>query len=196
MKPIPFPKPSFEEKTKKSMKRTIRIYGLIAGSISAVLMVLAMYFSEEIGFDRGMLVGYSSMIISLSMIFFAIQSYKKSSGRQTLSFKESFKIGMWVTVISALCYTITWMFVYHFMMPDFWQKYIAYELDKMHKAGASAAEIQKYMSNASSMVDSYKNPVFVFFMTFLEPLPVGLLMTLIASFISMRKHKAAMQAAR
>lgn len=176
------------------MKRTIRVYGLIAGVISSVLMILAMAFKDAIGFEKGMLVGYTSMIISLSMIFFAIQSYKKNTGRQTLSFKESFKIGLWVTIISSLCYAITWMFVYHFFMPDYMQNYMNYEVEKMRKAGASAAKIQEYIASSNKMAEWFKNPIFVFLEAFLEPLPVGLLMTLVASFISMSKHKAAMRA--
>lgn len=177
------------------MNRIIRVYGLISGGIAAVLMVLAMCFHEQIGFDKGMFVGYTGMIISLSMIFFAIQSYKKNTDRQTLSFKESFKIGIGITIISAACYSIAWMIFSHFYMSDYMQQYVNYELDKMRKAGASAAQINEYLDSANKMEHMYKNPAMRFLMVMLEPLPVGLLMTLIASFISMYKHKSVMRSA-
>lgn len=176
------------------MKKTIRVYGLISGGIASILMVLAMCFHDQIGFDKGMLVGYTGMIISLSMIFFAIQSYKKYTNKATISFKESFKIGMGITLISAACYSIAWMIFSHFFMADYMQQYINYEMGKMRQAGASAAQIQEYVAEANVWAERYNNPIIRFFMVMLEPLPVGLLMTLVASFISMSKHKAAMRA--
>ena len=46
------------------MKKVILTFGLIAGAISASLMVVSMVFADRIGFDRGYLVGYTTIVLS------------------------------------------------------------------------------------------------------------------------------------
>ena len=57
----------------------------------------------------------------------------------------------------------------------------------MKAEGASAAEIRKQVKQTAEMMKLYKNPLFNIVMTYMEILPVGLVITLIASMILKRK---------
>ena len=60
-------------------------------------------------------------------------------------------------------------------------------INKAKLSGASAIEIKKTMESMNQMKNWYKNPILVFLITLLEPTPIGLLFTLVSSFILKRK---------
>ncbi len=60
-------------------------------------------------------------------------------------------------------------------------------LDELKASGASQAEIDKETKEMAGFVVMYKNPLFDAMMTYVEILPVGLIVTLISSLILKRK---------
>ena len=40
------------------MKKIVLTFGLIAGSILSAMLLIALRFQDDIGFDRGMVIGY------------------------------------------------------------------------------------------------------------------------------------------
>ena len=72
-------------------------------------------------------------------------------------------------------------------MPGFMDKYSAYEIAKMQAAGASAAAVQAQIQGLKHYTEMYNHVLFNSAMTFLEPLPVGLLITLVSAAILRKK---------
>ena len=52
------------------MKKTVLVFGLIAGVLMSVMMLITLPFIDRIGFDRGAVVGYTGMVLSFLLIFF------------------------------------------------------------------------------------------------------------------------------
>ena len=46
------------------MKKIVWTFGLISGAILSLLMVATMPFVDRIGFDKSMVVGYTTMVLS------------------------------------------------------------------------------------------------------------------------------------
>src|ERR1700730_16635147 len=46
------------------MKKTILIFGLISGAISSLMMVATVPFADRIGFDKGAVIGYASIVLA------------------------------------------------------------------------------------------------------------------------------------
>lgn len=165
------------------MKKTILTYGLISGTISVLLFLCTFPFMKEMDNSSGMLVGYTGMILAFALIFFGISSFKKNQGN-TLTLKQGFKIGLGITIISSACYALMWVIAVQFFIPDFMDNMISSELAKMQNNGATAAEIKKYTSDVKFFKKIYENPVGIFLFTMIsEPIPVGIVVTLIASLI-------------
>jgi len=59
------------------MKRIVLTFGLISGAVAAVLMFSTMLFADRIGFDRGLIVGYTTIVVSLLLVPFGIRSYRE-----------------------------------------------------------------------------------------------------------------------
>lgn len=170
------------------MKRIVLTYGLISGAIIAALMVATIPFMDRIGFDYGMVIGYTSMVLAFLLVFFGIRSYREKVGKGEISFGRAFKVGILITLISCICYVVTWEILYFNFLPDFTEKYSSYLLEKERAAGASAEEIAKKVEEINNMKWVFQNPFLNAAVTFLEPLPVGLIMTLISAAM-LRKHR-------
>lgn len=171
------------------MKKTLLTFGLISGAIAAVWMVATIPFIDEIGFDKGMIVGYTGMVLAFLLVFFGIRSYRDTVGNGHISFGRAFTVGILITLISCICYVITWEIVYFNFLPDFAEKYSNYMIEKTRSSGASAEEIAKQVEQMKNMKSIYDNPFLNAAITFLEPFPVGLLITLISAAILRRRPR-------
>jgi len=74
-------------------------------------------------------------------------------------------------------------------MHDFMEKYGAYVIEKARAAGASPAALQAKIQEVQQMKQMYENPFFNVAMTFLEPFPVGLAITLLSAAILRKKPR-------
>ena len=63
----------------------------------------------------------------------------------------------------------------------------AYHLQKLKESGESAAEIAKQAAEMRRTKEMYQNPLYNFAITFMEPFPVGLLMTAVSAFVLRKK---------
>jgi len=174
------------------MKKIVIVNGLIAGVIVAAMFLITMGLYHKNGnFEGGMLIGYASMLLAFSLIFVAIIRFRDKYNNGVIGFGKAFRIGLYITLIASTIYVVTWLIDYYVFIPDFADKYAASMIDKLKTSGASAAEIAKQAKEMDNFKEMYKNPVMVVLFTYLEILPVGLLLTLIASFILKRKVKPA-----
>jgi len=169
------------------MRKTILKYGLISGAIISVLMSATVPFAHQIGFERGMFVGYTTMVLAFMMVFLGIRSYRDNEGNGQISFGRAFAIGISITLIMSFCYVFTWEIIYFNFMPNFMDDYAAHMVEKMKASGATAAAIQTQIQEMEKFKEMYKNPIINCLMTFIEPFPVGLLITLISAAILRRK---------
>lgn len=168
------------------MNRVVWKYGLISGAILAALMFLTIPFVESIG-DLGVVVGYTTMVVGFAMIFFGVRAYRDGEGGGRVAFGRAFLIGLAITLIGSLCYMGAWEVLSHRYMPDFADRYAARIMEKARADSMPAAELAATQLKMDQFVVSYRNPWFRLPMTLLEPLPVGLLLSLVAAGMLRRK---------
>jgi hypothetical protein len=173
------------------MKKNIIIYGLIAGVIVSVLMLSSVnYLSHcegNVDYNTSMLIGYAGMLIAFSLVFIGIRNYRDKYNGGVIGFGKAFKIGMLIVLIASTIYVIAWLIDYFFFIPDFAEKLSANMLAELKASGASQMEIDKQTKEMANFVTMYKNPFYNAMMTYVEILPVGLIVTLISSLILKRK---------
>ena len=169
------------------MKRTVLTFGLIAGGIMAAMMLITTLFMDEIGFDKGEIVGYTTMVLAFLMTFFGIKSYRDNVAGGAITFGRALVVGLLITTVATVCYVATWEGIYYKLTPDFGEKYAAYQVERMKASGATQAQIDARARQMEEFSAMYRNPFVNVALTFLEPLPVGLLMTLISAGILRRK---------
>jgi hypothetical protein len=174
------------------MRKIVLTFGLIAGAILSAIMFLTLPFHDQIGFDyRGYIVGYTSMVLAFLLIYFGVRSYRDNVGAGQVTFGQAFKVGILIMLVASVCYVISWEIVYERFAPDFISKYAAYAIEKARAGGATAAQLAAKQQEMMQFAEMYKNPLFRAGMTLLEPLPVGIIFTLLTSWLLSRRKKEA-----
>jgi hypothetical protein len=171
------------------MKKTVWTFGLISGAIISILMLVTIPFQDRIGFDHSLIVGYTTMVAAFLLIYFGVRSYRDNVRGGTVRFGRAFVVGALIALISCVCYVATWEVMYFKFMPDFLSKYQAHQLEKARAGGATEAALAKQKAEMDKLGEMYKNPVINSAMTFVEPLPVGLVIALVSAGILSRARK-------
>jgi hypothetical protein len=174
------------------MRKIVLTFGLIAGGILSAMMLLAFVFQDQIGFDKGAIVGYTSMVLAFLMVYFGVRSYRETIGGGTVTFGRAFVVGLSITLVASACYVATWELVYYKLAPDFSDKYAAYAIAQAKKAGATEAQLVAKAKEMADFKTMYANPLVNMAITLLEPLPVGILFTLVAAGVLSRKRRDAL----
>jgi Protein of unknown function (DUF4199) len=173
------------------MKKTVLTFGLIGGAIMAIMMFATLPFADRIGFDRGMIVGYTTIVLGFMLVFFGVRSYRENVGDGQITFGRAFAVGILITLVTSLCYVAAWQVLYFKFMPDFFEKYTAYVIEKARASGASQQAINAQLQQMKGFKAMYDNPFINAAMTFAEPFPIGLIVTLISAAILRKKSRAA-----
>lgn len=171
------------------MQKIVLTFGLIAGAILSAMMLLTMPFHDQIGYDRGFVIGYTSMVLAFLMVYFGVKSYRDNVAGGKVSFGRAFKVGLLITAIASICYVATWEVLYYKFMPDFGEKYAAHAIAKARESGASEAELAATAKEMAEFWENYKNPLVNIAYTLLEPLPVGIVFTLVTAGVLSRKRR-------
>lgn len=172
------------------MKKTVLIFGLISGAISSLMMVVTVPFADKIGFDKGEFVGYTIIVLSFLLVYFGIRSYRDNVGNGQITFTKAFAVGISITLISCICYVVTWEVLYFHFLHGFMDKYSAYMVEKLKASGASSAAVQAQLQQLRKYKELYDNPLLNAAITFIEPFPIGLLITLISAAVLRRKPQS------
>jgi len=183
-------RPLFWAKNKTTMKKIVIIYGLIAGTIVGGLMLLTMplWDSGALNFDNGHLVGYTTMVIALSMVFFGIKSFRDNHAAGKISFGKGVVIGILITLIASVLYASAWEISYANMGDEFIQKMTEHYFEEMKSEGATEAELIKAREEWAEFKEMYANPIIRFAITITEILPVGLVITLLSAALLRKKE--------
>jgi hypothetical protein len=169
------------------MKAIVWTFGLIAGAVLSAMMFATLPFLDRIGFDHGEVIGYTTMVLAFLMVFFGIRSYRENVGGGSISFGRALAVGALISFIASACYVATWQVIYYKVSPDFVDKYAAHQLEKQRASGATQAQLDAKTKEMKEFAEMYQNPLINAAITFIEPLPVGLVLTLVSAGILRRK---------
>jgi hypothetical protein len=175
------------------MKKTVLTFGVISGVIASLLMAATIPFTDRIGFEHSYFVGYTNIVLSFLLVFFGIRSYRDHQSNGEITFTKGFAVGILITLISCVFYVATWEILYFHFLPGFMEKWSAHTVQKLTASGASAATIQAQIAQFKKYKEMYDNPFLNAAITFIEPFPIGLAITLISAAVLRRKPKAHLQ---
>lgn len=173
----------------REMKRIVLTFGLIAGAIMAGMFLITMPFHDEIGNVAGMVLGYASMIAAFLLIYFGVRRYRDTVAGGVVTFGQAAKVGALIALIASAIYVGTWEVIYFGgFAPNYLENYQAKEIQEARAAGKSEAEIDKEIAEQKVWLERYRNPAINASITFLEPLPVALIMVLISAAVLKRRE--------
>ena len=175
------------------MRKVTIVFGLLAGIILSVFFVIGMQLYEGgmVDFANSDLLGYASMVVALSMVFFGIKSYRDNYRNGAIGFWKGFLVGMLITLVASVIYAVS-LEAYYQADPEgqnaFMDQMCEYQINSLRDSGASPAEIDAKTQQLADLKQMIQNPVLRFLFTFVIILPVGIVVTLISAGV-LRKRE-------
>ncbi|MAK61535.1 MAG: DUF4199 domain-containing protein [Ponticaulis sp.] len=166
------------------MLKRIFLAGLIGGCISGGFLLATSVFGRDSamqGHEYGALFGYAAMLVALSVIFVAIKRQRDLAQGGVIKFLPAFGMGLAITAFAGVFYVIAWEITLAITGWDFATEYMNAMVEAKIADGMPEAEIEAYRAEMQGFADMYQNPVFRLPMTFIEILPVGVLVSLISA---------------
>jgi len=172
------------------MKKIIWVYGGIAGLIMGIMFFVTAPLWDKgiVNFNNGMWVGYTTMVIALSLVFFGVKSYRDNEKNGVISFGLAFKVGILITAIASLLYALSWEVAYHTVSKGFAEELFKHNMEEAKSKAKTEAEQQEAIKSADDLTVMYDNVLFRFPMTLMEVFPVGLIVTLISAGLLKRRE--------
>lgn len=171
------------------MKKVVLVFGGLSGLILVIMFAINFTLMKTVGFEVGEVLGWTSILISMSFIFFGIRSYREHYTGGIISFGKAFQVGILIALMASAIYVLSWEVIYNTMMNDFYEKYTEHIIEKMKHDNASGEAIEAVRQKMAVEGENYKKPLFRMAWTFIEYFPVGLIVTLICSLILKKKQK-------
>lgn len=171
------------------MQKIVLTFGLIAGVIMSAMLALTVPFQDALGFDKGAILGYTSMVLAFLMIYFGVRSYRDTVGEGAVTFGRAFMVGLAIMLVATACYVVTWEVIYYTSSGDFAEKYAAHAMAEARASGASEAELAAKAKEMAEFGELYKNPLVNIAFTLLEPLPVGIPFALLSAWLLSRRRR-------
>jgi hypothetical protein len=173
------------------LKKTILTFGLISGVLSSVMMCGTIPFLRDLNHaNTGYYLGYTAIVLSFLLVFFGIRSYRDNLANGAITFGRAFTIGIGITLISCIFYVVTWEIIYFNFLHGFMDSYFAHQIQKIQSAPGTPEAIQAKVAAIRHSQQLYENPFVNALYTFIEPFPVGLVITLISAATLRKKPQS------
>ena len=170
------------------MRNIVLFYGLAAGFIlTAMIFVMLAIVGDTTNFDKAEAIGYVSMVLAFSMIFFGIRSYRDKHLGGLISFNIAFRVGILITLIACICYVAGWLYYFNFVDNSFNERYSEFFINKLNESGKSAEDIKNEIASFHKNMENYNNPGVMALYTFLEVFPIGLIISVLCGLLMRKK---------
>lgn len=172
------------------MKRILKIYSPYVVAIVVgvpVLSSLITGFGPE-SFGSGEIIGYSSMIVAMALIFFAVRNHRDKVNEGVISFGEGMKIGLSLSTVGGLAWGLYNFIFVTWIMPDFNEQYVAYAEGLEIGTPAFEAKYEALMNGSGSFMYS---PIGGTILMFLTVFLIGFVISVISALVLQSKQKMA-----
>ena len=167
------------------MKKTVLKYGLISGGIMIGIFTVLMAMSEmtdPLDFDTQEILGYSSMIIATSVVYFGIKHYRDNENNGNITFGKGLAIGLLIVMFPAVLIGAGDVFYTTIINPEWMETYYATYASEM-QATMSEEEFKTALAQMESEKEMFANPMFTFFIMFSTVFLIGLIVAIISSLV-------------
>ena len=161
-----------------SIKSTIITFGVILGSISVAFQL--MLFFLDMHYKNDSTAGIVSLIIMIGVLLYSFISLKKQN-EGFLSLSEALKIGIGVSLVSALIGIVYTQILVNFLDPDTMKKSLEMSMDTMRAENPEMP--QEALDTARSMQEKMSSPLIFSAVQIIFALFFGFIISLIGGLI-------------
>lgn len=165
------------------MKRISLIFGGVTGLIlttNSIIHINMMYVNPD--YKGNDVVGYASMVIIFSLIYFGVRNYRNNHLNGTIGFSSAFKTGALICFIASTFYVVFGVLHYYMIRPDFLDVYSDWVI-----RNSAPDEVAMKTAQMESFREMSKNPLFVILISYVEVLPIGMVVALFSALMVKKK---------
>ena len=165
------------------MKRIILIFGLVIGVILTANWIIhanMMYSNPD--YKGNDVAGYATLVIIFSLIYFGVRNYRNNHLDGKISFLQAFKTGALICLVASTVYVVFGLLYYYFFVPDFIDVFSEYVI-----RNSAPDEVEAKTAQMANFKEMYKNPLFAIFITYIEVMPIGMIVALFSALIVRKK---------
>jgi hypothetical protein len=133
--------------------------------------------------------GYSSMLAAMSMVFFGIRHYRDIQNGGNLKIMEGIKIGLLIALIPSLAFGLYSFIFFEFWAPEFIESYQNYTIENA-KGSMSKADFDAMLAEIQANHAYTSNTYFQGFLMFITVFMIGAVVTVISSVVLRNKAEA------
>lgn len=168
------------------MKKAILRYGLYGAASICILFLLSMLIGDNLSYSVQEIIGYASMVVSLSFVFFGIRHFRDKINDGTVSFGKALLLGLAISLITALAFGVLDVVYIKYINPDFTEEYYARSLERLEET-LPAAEFESERVKMESDKELFMNPVISFIVMSMTVLIIGFIISLLSAMVLQRK---------
>jgi len=151
------------------MKKIVVKYGTYGFILALCLFLLALYFGQDLDFSTQELIGYITIVASLSLIFFGVKNYREER-EGYMGFRRAVLTGLFISIFTGLGFALADFIYLSWINPDFFHEYASQMRSEGYKG-----EIPDYGNGFMALI------------MFMTVLVVGLIISLISAVILAKK---------
>jgi len=186
----PGPGTSFAPNKTTTMKATITKYGLRGFILALVLFLIGFFVGKGLSYTTHEVIGYLSIFISLSLVYFAIRHYRDAENGGSISLGRGLIIGLLISVFVGLGSAVADAVYTTIIYPDFLTEYTEYTLNNL-KAELPPAEFEVEKAKVMEQVEMFGSPFMLALIMFVTVLIIGFIVSLISALVLSRKTVSA-----
>lgn len=167
------------------MRKLLIIYGVIGGLLlSAKLFLSIPAAGAAMDFEQSNTRNYLLMTAAFTLIIIATGQINKRYFDNAISFWKALVLGLNISLIMVLIYTLSWELILNQFIPNYSEQYLEYTITKIESSSLSDALKKQRIEMVEMSADLYETNILYRLGTgFLEVFPVALLISLLSALL-------------
>jgi hypothetical protein len=168
--------------------------GLISGlSMVFLFFIFHILFMKDFNpemWEIGEIIGYSSMILALTAIFFGVKGYRDKVLGGKISFGKAFLLGTGISAVASVIFGVYIYLLYTVISPGLSGKMIEVYREKIRTSGQAQEVITQQLAQFDTEAVLWNNPYLQAFIMLVTVLLIGILISLVTAAILKKKNAA------
>jgi F0F1-type ATP synthase assembly protein I len=164
------------------MKNLIFKNGILGGIIVSIVMIaMVLYMKTYPDREPSSILGFGSMLLAFIFVILGIKQQRETNNG-VITFGNAFLTGLSISLVISIIYVLVWLVIYYNFFPDFMEQY-----SKMVLKNTSPEDLAAKTAEMNQMKEWYKSPIMIILLTFMEILPIGIVVSLIGALVFKKK---------
>ncbi|TRX59585.1 DUF4199 domain-containing protein [Fulvivirga sp. M361] len=173
------------------MKTIILKNGIYASlCVVGIPLIFWSLADEKPNYDLDEIIGYSTMILCMAFVFLGIREYRDQELNGSISFGKALKTGLYIALIPSIAFGIYDLIYIMYLDPDFYDNYYNHYIQEL-QGELSGNDLKKAIVELNEQRDFFRNPGIQFMVMFLTVFMIGIIFSIISSFILKKVDKQA-----